>query len=265
MKTISSFLMAVLLLVGSSDAAAQKNKKTKVENPLIVRTYVVKDFQELEVSGSVKVVYTQGPLRVRAKGTEAMLQTLHLKQQPGKMHIYDEDRRGLKRERQRIVVYVSTPQLSELNLSGASLFEAEKVQAAAFNFTASGASKSEIDRLNCKSLEVHASGASEVEIEGASDKSTITLSGASDGDFNLQGASATLTASGATNVDIDFVGNKLKISNSGAAKCEAEVNCREVEFSASGAAKITAEGKAPLQSIRTSGAGSVNTAKLLKK
>ena len=258
MKKIFSMCLVAMMLLCTITVSAQTNKK----QVLIQRTFNVKQFNQLQLSGAVKVVYRQGPLKVTAKATQQGLNTLHVKQTKGMLNIYTEGTENRFRSGANVVVYVSAPDLQKLSASGATEFDCEGLSTTNLQLVVSGASSVEIENLKCTELNGTFSGASNAELQGAAGKSELIVSGASDVDAELTGQDLKMTLSGASNGDVNYKGTRASVISSGSSKCDVEVACRNLQLQASGASKIKAEGSAVQISEKTSGASKIFTAKL---
>lgn len=230
----------------------------------VVRTFSVKDFSALQLSGDMKVVFTQGPLSVKAKAPAEQLKYLKLRQENGRLSIETKYPSGIILHRKPIFLYVSAPQLADLSLSGATEFNCVFLRADNFTAHISGASEAKIKAFEGKKVKVVASGASELTLKGNSQTSELTFSGSSEGDILLTGTSLTVVASGASDVDVNFIGTDVKAKASGSSDIDLDVNCRMLDINCSGASDVEAKGVASKRTLHKSGAASIDVSKLNK-
>jgi hypothetical protein len=115
-----------------------------------------------------------------------------------------------------VKVYITTPQLSGIEVSGASDVKGETpISADDFRINASGASDVTLT-LNAKSLTTNASGASDVRLDGRVERQQVDISGSSDyRASDLHSRKADVQASGASDAYV-FVDDELLAHSSGA-------------------------------------------------
>ena len=154
--SLAVFSIAMILFFQSGQRVLAANFSAG-KSTVVVRTFSVKDFSALKLSGDVKVVFTQGPLSVRAKAPAEQLKYLKLKQENGRLSIETKYPSGNVRHRKSILLYVSAPQLTDLSLSGATEFNCDFLRADNFTAHLSGASEAKIKAFEGKKVKVVAS------------------------------------------------------------------------------------------------------------
>ena len=196
-----------------------------------------KNFSEITVEGAVEVHIRKGTeFKVSLEGELKNDKSLSLSQQGKRLTI-----KGKNEDMENIgVVYITLPELKELNLSGAVKVFAKEIEENQFIADINGASKLELSG-NISDLALQITGASTAELEGRSDKLTLTGKGAckieamdwntKEATVELEGASvASLTVKRSLSADLNgashftYAGEPSirKIRTQGAAKASAE-------------------------------------------
>lgn len=218
----------------------------------VSRSEAIKPFSELYVSGYAEIIFTQGPtdsVRIEASKETVDLvtveqdgETLYIskKNSPKKINLWGSD--------DHIYVYLASPNLEKLNLSGAN------------DFTVN-------DSLLTDNFDVVIAGAGDLKINKlvASNSVTVSLSGAGDADLdNLTAKSFVLNMSGAGDVDAKIHDTQtVKVGISGAGDADLDLDsCGDVYVRTSGAADVTLKGDAETFDFSKSGAGSIDYGKL---
>ncbi len=260
MKRKSLFLLAgiaVMSLLALPSWSAAKPEQAPKEK-VIYRTFAVKDFTALNVSGAVKVIYAQGPLRVTAKGTERDLSFLKITQSQGKLRVQTNSKVSVSRHPKKVTVYVTVPHLTDLSVGGASKFKAGRLQAEGFQLLVAGASDVEIGDLDCQSLKAEANGASGLKLKGTAKECILKCTGSSDADLKLQGKRLTVSNSGASEVDLEFQGGDVVVDCTGSSEASLTVSCRQLKVKCTGASEASVAGTAQQFYHENRGASSIN-------
>jgi len=164
------------------------------------------DFRSIKASGAVNIILKQGAKTsvVLEAGDDDVLKYIRTEVANGVLRIYrDKDGSGwrdwLSTKGNKIVAYITTPQLSGLEVSGASDVKSESVFSADnFTIKASGASDVTLG-VKAKTLSVEASGASDIRLTGQVESQQVHISGSSDyRASDLLSKRATVQASGAS-------------------------------------------------------------------
>lgn len=256
---------AALFMFLSLSLSASAQEKSDGKHKVVYRTFVVKDFAALDLSGAMKVVYTQGPLSVKAKAPVEEMSLLKLKQKQGRLSASVESANIRLRNRTHIVLYVSAPKLTDLTLSGATDFYCKELHTDVFDLQLSGASEADFESFEAQELKAGLSGASEMKIRGKAVKSNFVCSGSSELSLHLSGNVLNVSNSGASDTDIDFNGGNVDVQASGSSDVKMILNCRQVSINASGASDVVATGVAPKHFVKKSGASSVDVKSLRNK
>lgn len=223
---------------GNFGFSLKGNEKVSVSN------YPFRNFSAINASGAVKVYYSQDStysIRVEEKGEPRVIVEMKDRQ----LNIKSKNKNGFV----NIVndklprIYVNSPYLNELKISGASEFSAKKMAQSNMVMKVSGASKVNAEYIDCSSLDLHVSGASKVSTDVKAPHAMVSLSGAS-------------------KADVSFLGKAIEVHNSGASKMTLKLDCEELNASNSGASKCTVSGYVDKVDIKKSGASKVDTSEL---
>ena len=224
--------------VDKSLKSLEKNDEEKGES--VSKTFSLKDFSKISSCGIANIYFTQEKsYKVKAEGTPALMEKLKINNDNGTLTIDYKKLKG-HHEHAFMNIYISAPNLTYVELSGACAFEAKEINSSTFTTDFSGATKCNIGLLKGKQTEFEFSGASRFNINVESDDLSIDNSGASNG-------------------VLKFKGNNIDIDNSGAGKLNIEVNCRTLKSDNSGASNITFTGTAEETKIENSGVAKTNT------
>ncbi|GAB3910273.1 hypothetical protein GCM10028803_49820 [Larkinella knui] len=204
------------------------------------RTFNVSNFDQLDLGSAFTIHVTRGiGYKVTASGRSDDLDDLEAKVNGNKLQVRYKDKLGWGRNRQRVTVNVTMPNLRSVSFSGAS--------------------RSDVTGFhNLKELGVDISGASTSNIEVDAERVMIDLSGASNVTLTGQAKRVEGDVSGATTLKAyDLKVANASIDLSGASSARMHVTDR-LDAEASGASSLTYRGSASIRS-NTSGASSIKS------
>jgi|GEM_PF-1053978 len=219
MKRIMIILAAALSLAFTGcyqNAVAQTGER-------VMRSFDLRGFNAVEVSGDFIVELSQGPYSVSLDVPEAFEPYLKVGVKDGELKIGYKDMpmkasRLFKRSDYRTLAKVSLPHPEELNLSGACTLTA-------------------LD-LDCTNLAVDLSGAGKMEISGKFGQLTLDCSGASECTLSGSAKLFKLDCSGASRIKAEeLVCRKADIELSGASSTSVCAT-KELDIDCSGASKL---------------------------
>lgn len=243
---------AILFTLTSCVIEKRHASDGSLNGDFVSRSEAIKPFSELYVSGYSEIIFTQGPTdSVRIEASKELVDLVTIEQDgetlsiskknsPKKINLWGSD--------DRIFVYLASPNLVKLNLSGANDFTVK-------------------DSLLTDNFDVVIAGAGDLKINKlvASNSVTVSVSGAGDADMDyLTAKSFTLNMSGAGDVDAKIHdAQTVKVGISGAGDADLDLySCGDVYVRTSGAADVTLKGDAETFDFSKSGAGSVDHDKL---
>lgn len=216
MKQIISLLLFSALLTCSCNLF---NERVKGNGNVITQERQVSGFQNLKISNAIRVVLTQeSTFKVKVKADENLQRLIKTEVSGGALHIHQEDNTSLS-PTEDIVVYISMPNVKDIDVSGASSLEVtgRLVSDEKVSIEVSGASKA-IVNLRAPGVSLDASGASELIISGETKKVVVESSGASSVKaLDLLAEEVKVNASGASNASV-FGSVKLELDASGASE-----------------------------------------------
>ena len=227
-----SLFLSVILISGGSRALAQEKE-----------TRDVGSFSSISLSISADVYLTQGndtKVVIEAEQkildlirTEVVGDNLKIKLKTGKWYI---------RSNKQIKIYVSTPDVEGLFLSGSGNIKAEtQIKTESLDFAISGSGNIVIDDLVVSDIEGHISGSGDIDLSGSKTAETLEISISGSGDLF------------ADNLKVNSV--EIRISGSGTCKVFA---VSELEVSVSGSGSVYYKGN-PMVNAKVSGSGKVRS------
>ncbi|RAK68189.1 head GIN domain-containing protein [Hymenobacter edaphi] len=177
----------------------------------------VGSFEQVRASGAINVVLRQGPAEVKVEATPEVLAQVRTEVEGNTLKIYREKSGSFHfGKTEKVTVYVTSPRLSGIEVSGASDVKgASPISAEQFSIKVSGASDVTL-QLTARQLTAHASGASDIRLTGRVERQQVHVSGASDyRAYELQSQQAQVEASGASDAFV-YVDGELNSHSSGA-------------------------------------------------
>jgi hypothetical protein len=232
MKKLNYLLLTTgiaLITVGSlfaKDAQSEQNRK-------------VATFSGIEVSGGIKVIFSQGDQQsVVVKTDKDVQEKVKTEVDDNVLKIYFD---SWKNRSNDVTVTIYMKDIKSLSSSGGSSIESTKpIVAGNLNIDLSGGSKIDIE---VKAIEISGelSGASELKLKGAAGYLNISSSGASKcQSVELTVAKANISASGASSIEVS-VDKEIRASASGASNIRYKGNPQIVKEDESGGASISKE------------------------
>ncbi len=192
-----SLLFAGLFILAGFVLNAQSTKGNK---NVVKEERAIGSFTGIEVGGAFNVYLTQEDKNsVFIEADENLMEQITTEVNDGILEIGSRNIRNAT----KLNIYISTPTLNSLEISGAATVKSENtLQSDTFSITASGASHADLT-LSATELEIEASGASHLNLTGFADSQSIEASGASEVDASrLETKITSAEASGAANVSI---------------------------------------------------------------
>ena len=222
----------------------------------ITRYLNVSDFDAVAVSGAMYVTITQGDMHsVAITGDRESIDKVAADIVWGKLSLSVT----AKQKRQLIKVWITTPVLTCMEVSGAvqlSIVGNFSPQ----NFTCKLGGASQIDDLNITAFttNIDIGGASTVRISGNLGECTLKVSGTSQANINASAATITANAGGASQIKLAGEVNRVIVSTSGASRVNAGgLSASSGSVSTSGASSATVNVRDHLR-VSASGASSVS-------
>ena len=227
-----SLFLSVILISGGSRALAQEKETRDVGSFSSISLSIPADIY-LTQENDTKVVIEAEQKILDLIRTEVVGDNLKIKLKTGKWYI-----RGNK----HIKIYVSTPDVEGLFLSGSGNIKAEtQIKTESFDFAISGSGNIMIDDLVASDIEGHISGSGDIDLSGSKTAETMEISISGSGDLFAE------------NLKVNSV--EIRISGSGTCKVFA---VSELEVSVSGSGSVYYKGT-PMVNAKVSGSGKVRS------
>ncbi len=204
----------------------------------------VEPFSRVKLSNAITVNIVQGDEQsVVINADESIINKVKTEVNGNLLSVYiDEDwfKRNFRSKSHKVVVDITVPELTALDVSGACNVDVKGFRNENFTMKASGASNVVIDDFIVKEISsFEASGASNVKIFGKGEKVIIRASGASDViSKNFAANIAVVHASGASDVNVTAY-DEIRVDCSGASDVDYYGGPKAVDISSSGASDVT--------------------------
>lgn len=262
MKRMMVWGMVAALVMGLAACLSEK----EVEEGFVTDETALdlKGFEKVEVGGAVDVYFTQGEdFKISTTLSSDPNVKLYVKQEGKTLKVYTRSKIGAGDDEKPVVKF-SAPLLTEVEVSGASLFETDSVGCnGRLEVEASGAAKVQLKRIVCQDLAVECSGAAKLDIgQSVCDKLVVENAGAANLLGSIKAGEAKMVCSGAADCQMDFKGGPIGLNCSGACHVTMTLNCDGVTADCSGAAKVKLSGWAAKTAFTKSGAGKIDSAEL---
>ena len=225
----------------------------------VEKTYMLKDFTGLKVSGDVKVHYTQGDTyEVRITTDERKLDKLVVEVQGTDLVVGYKPKTNLRSNMEETHLYLTCPKMERIVNSGACTFTTEGFKADRLQIKASGATSLQLGTVHCETADVENSGATRMYGTLVAQQVEMGNSGATNGELKVEADYFELGNSGATNMSFGFKGKRIDVGSSGAGHVSLEVECQELKARNSGVATMVITGSADEVKIDGSGVSRIN-------
>ena len=212
---------------------------------VVTRDIPVLAFHEIELSGAVRLEYTQDSIySLQVYGNEKAIEAYSITSEDEELEASLKEGNGsVNQNTPAITLRITAPFLTEIKGMGASeiVFAGRVIQDKELDVNISGAGRVNIGLLKTKELDMTISGAGEVIM--------ADLICEEDVDINM---------SGAANIRSKVECRKLKAKISGAGNGELDIHCQQARVSASGAANVTLSGECNDFEYSATGSSSVN-------
>ena len=203
-----------------------------------VREINARDFQEISAGDQYELIITQSPdYSIRLEGEEDAVNTVEFEQN-GNSISFGNSMSFFDQDNGRVRIFISLPELEELDMGGSS--------------------KARLEEWNASQMNINQSGSSEVWLEGEIDQVSVDMSGSSE--LELMGRGETLVAdlSGSSSLQaLDFTVREADINQSGSSEAEFAPE-QQLEVNASGGSRTRYTGN-PRTNVNKSGGAEVES------
>jgi hypothetical protein len=237
MQSLKKIMAACLLVAPAFTFTACDKEVLRGEGDTVSQTRPVADFNAVSAGGEFDIFLSQGPAQdIRLEGQENILAELSTRVHNNKLEIKFDRKRV--RLRHPVRIYLTTPDLREVSVSGANTVKGlTPWQVDELVLETSGSGNVDLQVTDAANLESKTSGSSDITLTGNADRYEIDISG-----------SGKVRAFGLTARTAD-----VEVSGSGT--CELAVT-EELRARISGSGKVRYKGS-PTVSTNISGSGSV--------
>ena len=227
MKVIFKTMLFVALIVFISTACTVPfaPRLVKGSGDIVVEERDVSDFEEILVTGTGRVIITQGEsesLTIETDDnlmqyieTEVKGKTLEIGFKDGVVFSTGSGRKVID-PTDGFIFRISAIDLTSVTVSGAAKIEVDKLKTDSLSIVLSGAGDINLDDLNAVDLDVLVTGAGDVQVIGAVETQSVKLNGFGRYQgFDLESQEASVTISGAGGAEV-WVSEFLEVVISGA-------------------------------------------------
>ena len=221
MMTSCNQMSSALLKFSMEKLFDHEYENSKTRGPVVDNPIEIGSFNEIKVSGNVKVVYTQGDsCTLTFHGNELDLQEYDVKVKEGCLRIQLKDgRTSVNNETPRLTAIISSPTLEKVEVMGACCMEIPDTlhQDSSFEFEVSGMASLQANCIEVKKFDLDVSGASNLIIKRlkAQDEASLEMSGAGSADINVESEKVEADLSGTSSLVVSGKCGRLIVETSG--------------------------------------------------
>lgn len=232
----------------------------------VTKEFQVTKFSSIKFATSGKVIYKMGSkYTVEAEGTKEVVDNLEVSTDGGTLTI--SQKKDFKRNNKGtdLVVTITAPSLSSVNITGVCTFQAYSINTSDFELTAKGVANINIDLVKCDNLDIKVTGVASIgKLDAQCKRAEVGIPGVLTGKMSIEATHLNIKSTGVDSSTISFKGNSCKANYQGTASCKLNVDCKDLSASTSGVAKLTVTGVADAAEINSSGVSKIITKGLNK-
>lgn len=269
MKHATLHLLSALLLAGFVAVSLGCSAKNQIAGQQITadngegRTYKVGSFSGIDAGTNAEIHFMQGKTTsVRAVCKKGNIDWLDVHTQ-GPTLIVTTSRQKPGNAPFSVVVYITAPTLTDLDISGNVSFDCPSLDVPHLDLDISGNVAIDLGPVKAANSKMDISGNTSLKMKSLEgNRLTMDNSGNSAIDIDFKGGSVDLEISGNTGMKFHFTGDNISIDNSGNSHVTATVDCKKLKASNSGNASLTLKGTADDTKIDNQGVVKINTSGL---
>lgn len=245
---------------GSSknDRDAASKKAISASQKAETRTYTVNSFSKIVCNGVITVHFTQGEqTKVRAVCHKGKMEWLKINSDGDCLHLDTDDSHAPKKERKDgmdFEVYVSSPKLNALTISGVSNFKAMQVKSATFNMNVNGVSKLNIDNIISPDVKMSVDGVSEVRTSVDGKSLDAVIDGCSTVNLECNTEGVKIKNYGASTLNMTLTAGKASLENQGASIINTTAKVDHVDLYCAGSSKVNGQFRGTDMTVLNQGA-----------
>lgn len=252
------FVMAgILLAAGVVMASCVQDLKSLSgadAGPQMTETRDLKGFEEIEISGSPKVVYTQGQsYGVKVVGPKRFVESIITEVKGKTLSIRNKGKVGIvniQRDYDDAAVYVTSPDLTAVRLNGSGDFESkQRVDTDKMLIVLRGSGDISFSDIICDHCTTELTGSGDIDIDRLEAvRSNVSLVGSGDIDVKQWKVDNTdLTLRGSGDIEVNFM-----------------EGCKKANCQMAGSGDITLKGRLEHYDVQKRGSGEIDTRGLLR-
>ena len=249
MMTSCNQMVNGILKVSMEKVFDHEYEDSKTRGPVVDNQIEVASFNEIKVSGNVKVIYTQGDTcTLTFHGNEKDLQEYAVRVKEGCLRISLKDgSTSVNSETPRLTAIITSPTLEKVDVTGACFMEIPDaiVQDSSLEFDVSGMARLVANDIEVKKFDLDVSGAANLEIKSLKALENVEMD-----------------MSGACNTQAALQSPDVEIGMSGAGSADLSVQSEEIDADVSGTGNLVLSGKCNRLIVDTSGMSNLNTKNL---
>lgn len=174
-------------------------KEVKASKNYVTKQIKVSDFDQIAVSGSLDVTYTQqsGKPKVEIYTSDNIVDLLDIYVKNGKLNL--GFKKNVKVSYNKLEIRVTSEDLNAVNVAGSGDIECKQLKAADMDISVAGSGDLKIENALVTSVNASVAGSGTVKISGNADKANYSVAGSGDlyaNDFKVQNISASVAGSG---------------------------------------------------------------------
>ena len=260
-------LKRILTLFAAAFAALSVTAHEPVDAPasaqIETKEYNLNGFSALEISSIYNVELSRSPRHsLSVEAPDFLMPYLKVDTHDDCLRLSVSElprdvRHRIESGRYKVRAFVSTPEMNEIQMSGASRLESsgEFAPRKLFRIRMSGATSISGLVVRSNEADIECSGASKLSLNGSFDRIKIQMSGSCGGDVAANAKDSRIELSGAAKLSLKGNISRLNLTATGAANFRQEGQIGEATLDGSGAAKIhTSDAQVTKARVRLSGA-----------
>ena len=249
MKRKQLFLTVILLMAVAMLSMSCVNMKIGMDGDVVSEYRPLKGFEKIEINGSPNVYYTQADsFTVKVRGPKDGLENILTEVNDGTLSIRNRGKMGVVNivihDEDQAEVYVTSPDLVSVRLSGSGDFTSEKcVDTDQMEIVLRGSGDMNVKDLICDACRVELMGSGNIDVNRLEAKeSDVTLIGSGDIVIN----------------QYQVLSTRLGLKGSGDIKVDFNEGCQAVDCELRGSGDITLRGVVSRFSQQKTGSGDID-------
>lgn len=234
------------------------------DDPIINKDYNLTGFSGLKNNHAVIIHYTQGnTYSIKAEGSAKQIESLQLEVKEGILVVAnDQKKKKNSNEKQRLTLYITSPDLNSLENKGVLNFNANKLETNNFHLRSSGVLHFEAQQIICPKTTCELKGVTNLDAHFDGTLLNLNDRGVTKGDLVVNTEKLDIQSSGVDNIEVEFKGKEVSVRKSGTGTISLHVDCEKLDATNSGVGKIVLSGTADETSIRNTGVTKIDVSKL---